>query len=64
LTDWRQPFAVLLAGAGVVGLIHQDNYRDRLAASTLGSMGALVVCYPKVTLGEVPTLPVKEAVQP
>jgi UDP-N-acetylglucosamine 1-carboxyvinyltransferase len=54
MTDWQQPFVVLLTQAEGMSVVHETIYEDRFGyTSTLESMGAHVGLYPKC-LGEVP----------
>src|SRR5450755_102193 len=54
MTDWQQPFVVLLTQAEGMSVIHETIYEDRFGyTSALESMGAHVGLYPKC-LGEVP----------
>ncbi len=54
MTDWQQPFVILLTQAEGMSVVHETIYEDRFGyTSTLESMGAHVGLYPKC-LGEVP----------
>src|SRR6266487_1360450 len=54
MTDWQQPFVVLLTQAEGMSVVHETIYEDRFGyTSALESMGAHVGLYPKC-LGEVP----------
>ncbi|MBV9710161.1 MAG: UDP-N-acetylglucosamine 1-carboxyvinyltransferase [Ktedonobacteraceae bacterium] len=54
MTDWQQPFVVLLTQAQGMSVVHETIYEDRFGYTTaLESMGAHVGLYPKC-LGEVP----------
>src|SRR6266487_872332 len=54
MTDWQQPFVVLLTQAEGMSVVHETIYEDRFGyTSALESIGAHVGLYPKC-LGEVP----------
>ena len=54
MTDWQQPFTVLLTQADGMSVIHETIYEDRFGyTSTLRGMGAHIGLYTKC-LGEVP----------
>lgn len=54
MTDWQQPFAVLLTQAGGVSMIHETIYEDRFGyAKDLNSLGANIQVFTKC-LGELP----------
>lgn len=54
MTDWQQPFAVLLTAAQGVSVIHETVYEDRFGyARDLNSMGADIKVFSKC-LGELP----------
>src|SRR6266498_1491824 len=54
MTDWQQPFVVLLTQVEGMSVVHETIYEDRFGyTSALQSMGAHVGLYPKC-LGEVP----------
>jgi UDP-N-acetylglucosamine 1-carboxyvinyltransferase len=54
MTDWQQPFVVLLTQAEGISVVHETIYEDRFGyTSALENMGAHVGLYPKC-LGEVP----------
>ncbi|GCE27214.1 UDP-N-acetylglucosamine 1-carboxyvinyltransferase [Dictyobacter alpinus] len=54
MTDWQQPFTVLLTQSEGMSVIHETIYEDRFGyTSALTRMGAHVGLYPKC-LGEVP----------
>lgn len=54
MTDWQQPFTVLLTQSTGMSVIHETIYEDRFGyTSALERMGAHIGLYPKC-LGEVP----------
>jgi UDP-N-acetylglucosamine 1-carboxyvinyltransferase len=54
MTDWQQPFTILLTQADGMSVVHETIYEDRFGyTSALERMGAHVGLYPKC-LGEVP----------
>ncbi len=54
MTDWQQPFTVLLTQADGISVVHETIYEDRFGYTTaLQRMGAHIGLYPKC-LGEVP----------
>lgn len=54
MTDWQQPFTVLLTQSAGMSVIHETIYEDRFGyTSALERMGAHIGLYPKC-LGEVP----------
>lgn len=54
MTDWQQPFTILLTQAEGMSVVHETIYEDRFGyTSALRGMGAHVGLYPKC-LGEVP----------
>ena len=54
MTDWQQPFTILLTQAQGMSVIHETIYEDRFGyISALEGMGAHIGLYPKC-LGEVP----------
>ena len=54
MTDWQQPFTILLTQADGMSVVHETIYEDRFGyTSALQRMGAHVGLYPKC-LGEVP----------
>jgi UDP-N-acetylglucosamine 1-carboxyvinyltransferase len=54
MTDWQQPFTVLLTQADGISVVHETIYEDRFGYTTaLQGMGAHIGLYPKC-LGEVP----------
>lgn len=54
MTDWQQPFTVLLTQADGMSVVHETIYEDRFGyTSTLRRMGAHIGLYTKC-LGEVP----------
>jgi UDP-N-acetylglucosamine 1-carboxyvinyltransferase len=54
MTDWQQPFTVLLTQSNGLSVVHETIYEDRFGyTSTLNRMGAHIGLYPKC-LGEVP----------
>jgi len=54
MTDWQQPFTILLTQAEGISVVHETIYEDRFGyTSALRGMGAHVGLYPKC-LGEVP----------
>lgn len=54
MTDWQQPFAVLLTQADGMSVVHETIYEDRFGYTTdLQGMGAQIALYTKC-LGEVP----------
>jgi UDP-N-acetylglucosamine 1-carboxyvinyltransferase len=54
MTDWQQPFTVLLTQADGISVVHETVYEDRFGyTSTLKQMGAHIGLYTKC-LGEVP----------
>lgn len=54
MTDWQQPFTVLLTQANGMSVVHETVYEDRFGyTTTLQSMGAHIGLYTKC-LGEVP----------
>ncbi len=54
MTDWQQPFTILLTQADGMSVVHETIYEDRFGyTNALQRMGAHVGLYPKC-LGEVP----------
>ncbi|QBD79095.1 UDP-N-acetylglucosamine 1-carboxyvinyltransferase [Ktedonosporobacter rubrisoli] len=54
MTDWQQPFTILLTQANGMSVVHETIYEDRFGyTSALIGMGAHIGLYPKC-LGEVP----------
>lgn len=54
MTDWQQPFTILLTQAEGISVVHETIYEDRFGyTSALRGMGAHIGLYPKC-LGEVP----------
>ncbi|GCF08125.1 UDP-N-acetylglucosamine 1-carboxyvinyltransferase [Dictyobacter arantiisoli] len=54
MTDWQQPFTILLTQSEGMSVIHETIYEDRFGyTSALVKMGAQIGLYPKC-LGEVP----------
>jgi UDP-N-acetylglucosamine 1-carboxyvinyltransferase len=54
MTDWQQPFTILLTQAAGISVVHETIYEDRFGyTSALVRMGAQIGLYPKC-LGEVP----------
>lgn len=54
MTDWQQPFTILLTQADGMSVVHETIYEDRFGyTSALIRMGAHIGLYPKC-LGEVP----------
>ncbi len=54
MTDWQQPFTILLTQANGMSVVHETIYEDRFGyTSALQGMGAHIGLYPKC-LGEVP----------
>jgi len=54
MTDWQQPFTILLTQAAGMSVVHETIYEDRFGyTSALIRMGAHIGLYPKC-LGEVP----------
>jgi len=54
MTDWQQPFTILLTQADGISVVHETIYEDRFGyTGTLQRMGAHIGLYPKC-LGEVP----------
>lgn len=54
MTDWQQPFTVLLTQARGMSVVHETLYEDRFGYTlTLGQMGADIGLYAKC-LGELP----------
>lgn len=54
MTDWQQPFTVLLTQSNGLSVVHETIYEDRFGyTNTLNRMGAHIGLYPKC-LGEVP----------
>jgi UDP-N-acetylglucosamine 1-carboxyvinyltransferase len=54
MTDWQQPFTVLLTQANGISVVHETIYEDRFGyTSALRGMGAHIGLYSKC-LGEVP----------
>jgi UDP-N-acetylglucosamine 1-carboxyvinyltransferase len=54
MTDWQQPFTILLSQADGMSVVHETIYEDRFGyTSALVRMGAHIGLYPKC-LGEVP----------
>lgn len=54
MTDWQQPFTILLTQADGISVVHETIYEDRFGyTSALQRMGAHIGLYPKC-LGEVP----------
>ncbi len=54
MTDWQQPFTILLTQANGMSVVHETIYEDRFGyTSALKGMGAHIGLYPKC-LGEVP----------
>ena len=54
MTDWQQPFAILLTQAEGMSVVHETIYEDRFGYTTaLERMGAHIALYTKC-LGEVP----------
>ncbi len=54
MTDWQQPFTVLLTQADGISVVHETIYEDRFGYTTaLQGMGAHIGLYTKC-LGEVP----------
>jgi len=54
MTDWQQPFTILLTQAEGMSVVHETIYEDRFGyTSALQGMGAHIGLYPKC-LGEVP----------
>ena len=54
MTDWQQPFTILLTQAAGMSVLHETIYEDRFGyISTLQRMGAHIELYSKC-LGEVP----------
>jgi UDP-N-acetylglucosamine 1-carboxyvinyltransferase len=54
MTDWQQPFTILLTQADGMSVVHETIYEDRFGYTTaLIGMGAHIGLYPKC-LGEIP----------
>ena len=54
MTDWQQPFTILLTQADGMSVVHETIYEDRFGyTSALMGMGAHIGLYPKC-LGEIP----------
>ncbi|HLZ59438.1 MAG TPA: UDP-N-acetylglucosamine 1-carboxyvinyltransferase [Ktedonosporobacter sp.] len=54
MTDWQQPFTILLTQADGISVVHETIYEDRFGyTSALQGMGAYIGLYTKC-LGEVP----------
>jgi UDP-N-acetylglucosamine 1-carboxyvinyltransferase len=54
MTDWQQPFTILLTQAEGISVVHETIYEDRFGyTNALVHMGAQIGLYPKC-LGEVP----------
>ncbi|HTK08115.1 MAG TPA: UDP-N-acetylglucosamine 1-carboxyvinyltransferase [Ktedonobacteraceae bacterium] len=54
MTDWQQPFTILLTQIDGISVVHETIYEDRFGyTSALNGMGAHIGLYPKC-LGEVP----------
>jgi len=54
MTDWQQPFTILLTQADGMSVVHETIYEDRFGyTAALQGMGAHIGLYPKC-LGEVP----------
>jgi UDP-N-acetylglucosamine 1-carboxyvinyltransferase len=54
MTDWQQPFTILLTQAEGMSVVHETIYEDRFGYTTaLMGMGAHIGLYPKC-LGEIP----------
>jgi UDP-N-acetylglucosamine 1-carboxyvinyltransferase len=54
MTDWQQPFTILLTQADGMSVVHETIYEDRFGYTTaLTGMGAHIGLYPKC-LGEIP----------
>ncbi len=54
MTDWQQPFTILLTQAEGISVVHETIYEDRFGYThALQGMGAHIGLYPKC-LGEVP----------
>ncbi|GCE13924.1 UDP-N-acetylglucosamine 1-carboxyvinyltransferase [Tengunoibacter tsumagoiensis] len=54
MTDWQQPFTILLTQANGISVVHETIYEDRFGyTSALNEMGAHIGLFPKC-LGEIP----------